>query len=208
MHMRIKLLLAALGAALLLTAAVGTASARRLAIGPPEEIHFRLRFPIMKFIPTGGTVVKCELTLEGSFHSRTITKVEGQLIGFITKAEILRCETALLAKPNQETLPWHVRYISFTGTLPVITAITILVVNSSYEVREEIFGIPVTCRYKPASLRFINSIEAGGKITGQAPGAEMINSETAGCPALKLEKEGITIVDTKLGRSITVVLVA
>jgi hypothetical protein len=84
------------------------------------------------------------VTVEGSFHSKTISKVSGQLIGFITTAEApLTCfeggEVAILngVEPlpgggtATNSLPWHIRYDSFSGTLPVIAGIRIQIVGAA-----------------------------------------------------------------------------
>jgi len=63
----------------------------------------------------------CHLTLEGSLHTRTMAKVTGTLIGYVTRAIAGQCTVA--TRPLAETLPWHVRYESFSGRLPDITLV-------------------------------------------------------------------------------------
>lgn len=74
--------------------------------------------------------VICPLTLEGSFHSRSFAKVPGALIGYITRARLEEesCSGGE-ARYLQETLPWHLQYASFSGTLPNITSITTNVIG-------------------------------------------------------------------------------
>jgi hypothetical protein len=145
MKARSKLSLAALVAAASLATAVSTAGARRIEF---SENHIRAVWTAAeraRFIDAGGTyAIECQLTVEGSFHSRTLSKVSGQLIGFITVAEApLTCfaggEIAILngveplpggeAAPN--TLPWHIRYDSFRGALPRIEGIRIQIIDAS-----------------------------------------------------------------------------
>jgi hypothetical protein len=155
-----KLLLAALGAMVLLGALVSTASAGRLSSSSQtlrstfREVRFRMPF----FTPN------CQVTLEGSLHSRTIAKVAGSLIGYINRAILGPCSSGT-ATILSETLPWHVRYLSFSGTLPSISSIRINVVNASFRIREP-FGITCLARStatEPAIGTFTR--EAGGALT-------------------------------------------
>jgi hypothetical protein len=78
---------------------------------------------------------KCPVTLEGSFHSATIRKVAGALIGYISRAAVGNGEppcTGGRATFNQETLPWHLTYASFGGTLPRITELTLNLIRASF----------------------------------------------------------------------------
>jgi hypothetical protein len=142
MRTRSKVLLAALAAAVVLGALASDAGARRFEV---SEQHFRAVFENLKFIGSIGTSfeIVCRTTLEGSFHSRTISKVCGQLIGFITRAFVQRPCTGggevwfLNGSEVQEgvtlgqTLPWHIRYDGFAGVLPRITRINIQVISYS-----------------------------------------------------------------------------
>src|SRR5215207_2963869 len=82
-----KLLLAVAGATVLLGALVSTASATRLA---SSSQTLRAGFARVNFTGPFGTT-ECALTLEGSLHSRTITKTIGSLIGLITRAVLGAC---------------------------------------------------------------------------------------------------------------------
>jgi hypothetical protein len=106
---------------------VTTATARTLSIGPSQS--FRETFNDLE-LRTLEIRDDCRLTLEGSLHARTMAKVAGSLIGYITRVRTGQCTvgTTLLT----ETLPWHVRYESFSGTLPNIT---LLVVRFRYAFR-------------------------------------------------------------------------
>jgi len=96
---------------------VSTATARNLSV---SNQNFRWTFSDLE--ETAGELRNdCHVTLEGSLHSRTIRKVQGTLIGYITSVKTGQCNlgTTILT----ETLPWHVSYLGFSGTLPEITLI-------------------------------------------------------------------------------------
>jgi hypothetical protein len=144
MRNRSKLVLAALTAAVALGALVGAASANRLALSSQTD---RATWSAMTFEGFGefGTVI-CRVTIEGSFHSRTISKVAEALIGYNNRASVEEAAcTGGRARINAESLPWHVRYEGFTGTLPNITAINERLVGSEFTV---VSSIGITCRYK------------------------------------------------------------
>jgi hypothetical protein len=84
---------------------VTTATARTLSIGPSQQ--FRETFNDIES-SFGEIRNDCRLTLEGSLHARTIAKVAGALLGYITRFATGQCTqgTTILT----ETLPWHVRY--------------------------------------------------------------------------------------------------
>ena len=136
MHTSLKTGLLALTAALLLATAVSTATARNLSL---NSTTFRVTWREIQF---DTDRVVCELTLEGSFHYRTIAKVRGSLIGLITKAIIRHpCQVSEgwmdneterpLGAAIRNTLPWHLTYEEFLGTLPRITGTVVLIRNMS-----------------------------------------------------------------------------
>jgi len=133
--MSVKLLLTALAASLLFAAAVSTASATRLSV---SNQNIRATWTSLEFVTPGVVTVRCKVTLEGSFHTRTIAKVARALIGAVTKG-VVKQETCTngsgatfngveryngTTAPN--TLPWHLTYESFTGTLPAIATVSVL----------------------------------------------------------------------------------
>lgn len=201
MHFHINLRVAALLSAALLAAAVGSAAANRLSM---TETKFRIAYSPISFVPSFGSTVRCPVTLEGSFHSRTSTKTAGALAGFITRASLGTCESGR-ARINTETLPWHVQYVSFRGALPGITSIEQATIRPSWEVDGEIFGLTVTCRYTGSRQLAINTRENRGVITKHEPGTESVSSETAGCPSGRLS--GTASVKTPTGGTISVSLI-
>jgi hypothetical protein len=133
MVIRSRLLLVSVMTAAVLLVAVGSASARRLQL----STHLFLAiWTSLEFVIEGSSPILCPVTLEGSFHSRTLSKVSGQLIGYITKAKVQAVCTNGNASVLSETLPWHVRYSSFIGALPSITGVALQMVGMSMSIEE------------------------------------------------------------------------
>jgi hypothetical protein len=169
MRNSVKLVLTALAAALLLASAVSSASARSLRV---TSQLFRVTWSRLEFINTEtGVTIRCQVTLEGSFHSATIAKVERALIGAITRATVKEAScTNGRARPNNETLPWHVTYENFAGTLPNITAVGLLLSRISFNL--EIAGGLCTGRYGIATDNISGTATrntTSGAITTLAP---------------------------------------
>ena len=136
-----KLLLAVVGATVLLGALVSSASARNFSVSSQTNTAL---FTRLDFIG-GFDTVECEVKISGSFHSRTQVKSVGTLVGYITEATVLRCARGS-ATINQASLPWHRRYAGFAGTLPRITGQTENVSGAEWTIREPVFGITCTVR--------------------------------------------------------------
>jgi len=130
-----KLLLATIGATVLLGALVSSASARTFSI---SNQFSRTAFRAVTFGGAFGNIT-CPITFEGSLHSRIIPKVLGTLIGYITRADIGSCSFGR-ATILRETLPWHVRYLSFSGVLPNITQLRFNVIGFSLRIQEPFAG--------------------------------------------------------------------
>jgi hypothetical protein len=121
MRNRSKLLLAALTAAVTLGALVSSSTANRLAL---SSQGYKATWPSFELVGGPFGTVRCPVTMEGSFHSRTLSKVSEQLVGYVSGVTVgtTSC-TGGRARALLEALPWHVRYETFIGTLPEITAI-------------------------------------------------------------------------------------
>lgn len=166
-----KSLLAAASTMVLLAAFVSTASANRLSSNAVRttaiwrEVIFRGPFG----------EANCNLTLEGSVHSATITKTPGLLIGYITRASIERCVVGG-ATVLQETLPWHVRYRGFTGTLPNISSIITEVIGAGFRIRETngVLCLSLTSVEEPGIGTY--NREARGVVTSVTQGGEIRTS--------------------------------
>jgi hypothetical protein len=155
-----------------------------------------------------GATIRCRVTLEGSFHSLTVTKVSGQLIGAVTRAifDEPNC-TGGKQRALSEKLPWHVKYISFTGTLPNITRVTIALIGVQWLV--EAFGF-VSCLYTSSDARPFRGIitrEAGGVATSIAAEGR-ISSNTGGCPEIEYSGSSGTVTNETGTVNSTITLVA
>lgn len=164
-----KLLIAALSATALLAALVSTASAREFT---SSSQTLRSQFREVRFALPFGTT-NCQVTLEGSLHSQTIAKSPGALIGYITRAILGPC-SAGTATILTETLPWHVQYGSFTGSLPTISSLRINVIGSAFRVREPV-GIITCLARSTASSPAVGTFnrEAGGALTNAEIGGTL-----------------------------------
>ena len=149
-----KLVLAALTAAVVLASSVGTASARSLST---SESAYSIPWTSLEFTTEVATA-RCRLTLEGSFHSRTLAKTARILVGAISRAVIGHpctggegwfdngIETEPLGTaPNR--LPYHQTYEFFTGTLPTISTLGILLSRFSFVIQATVLGVSARCRY-------------------------------------------------------------
>jgi len=196
-----KLLLAGLCATFLLAAAVSTASANHLSVN--EQRH-RIVWREIQWVASAGSTITCELTLEGSFHSRTIAKVANALIGHINRASIGTCRGGS-ATVHTETLPWHEQYHSFTGTLPRITSVTIGFVGIRWRFRNSVEECEAGTTQSEQGLGIIglgaegeaNSIELSGSValrgnflcnfaTASFRGAGSVKSSTGGTIVVRL----------------------
>ncbi len=162
----------------LLCVLTSAASANRLS---STSRTLRASWRTLEFIPPAGETVRCPVTLEGSLHSSTITKVAGALIGYITRASVASAScsgshwTVLTG-----TLPWHIRYRGFAGTLPNITKLETTLIGFAILV-EGTFG--VECLYLSTTTEPLNINYARNTTTHALASAEVtgeINS-TTGC---------------------------
>lgn len=171
-----RTLLALAGATVLLGALVGVASAGKLSASSQA---LRATFASLEFAGGFGTT-RCPITLEGSFHQRTTSKVVGSLVGHLTRATAGACSQGSVTVLT-ETLPWHIRYSSFTGTLPNITSVRANIVGSAFRVREP---LGVTClarstEAEPTSVAF-NREASGVLTTAVVSGAIRVGAECGG----------------------------
>jgi len=150
-----------LSAALILSVAVGTAAARNFSI---SNQNFRITWSPLH-LTAGEFENDCHVTLEGSFHSRTIAKVLGTLLGYVTRVFIQRCTLSTSTGLN---LPWHIRYSGFIGALPNIQRIRVHLIDASFLI--SVLGIG--CLYRSTAARpAVGDLirEAGGAVTSLEP---------------------------------------
>jgi hypothetical protein len=172
-----KLLLTALGAAAVLGALVSAASANRIAL---SNQTFRATWTWEFVEPIGFIALRCPVTIEGSFHSRTMSKVLEQLIGYVTQATLAetRC-TGGSARILTETLPWHIRYNGFGGTLPAITRINIRIVGLAFLMQLPLPEGMQRCLYKSTAASPFKGVVNRNTTTGEAT---TLTPETARIP--------------------------
>jgi hypothetical protein len=209
-----KLLLAALTAALVLAAAVSTASGTRLETSSQS---IRTVWTSLEFTGFGGLFgIRCPVTLEGTVHSRTISKVSGQLIGFITRASLgeASCSGGSVTT-LPASLPWHLRYDSFRGALPRIEGVRIQIIGYSWRLRVRILGSEVLCLYKSTERGpLFGILEVNGetgRIEGLKAGEETeipILEGIGACPATAQFRGRASVTVLGAVTAITVRLVA
>jgi hypothetical protein len=216
MPKRTRIIIGGLITALALAAAVGTANARRLAM---TENHFLSHFRELTF-EGGGNQIICPVSIEGSFHQKTLEKIVGSLIGYISEARVHRAcsgageawiqSTQERGAGESESLPWHIVYERFIGALPNITGIELLLDNALFLV----ILAGVRCVYRATTVSPMKGIvnrEAGGKATGLRANENKPIPKAEGsflCPGSgKLIGTGI-VGDQVTYREITITLVA
>lgn len=135
MSKRSRFALAAVLASACMAVVAGSAHANRLELSAQT---FRMTWQEVFRLREGGVTGECFVTLEGSFHSRTFAKVTSVLIGFLTRATMGTCRNATV-RFLTETLPWHVQYTGFNGSLPNITFLLIQIIEASIFLRTGMF---------------------------------------------------------------------
>jgi hypothetical protein len=191
MRVHTKLLLAAFAASSLLAFAVAAASAREFTT---DETRFLAQWTALTLrarVLGGEVVIRCPVSLEGSFHSATIRKVAESLIGYVTQAiaKVESC-TGGRAQPRQTSLPWHIRYESFEGVLPNINKINLRLVGAGFTILE-----PVRCEYttsatNPARGELALGADHRTVTELTANSTARIPSSTIGCPEGVFEGRG------------------
>jgi hypothetical protein len=184
MPMKSKLILASLAATLLMATALGSASARVFSL---TNRNYRIVWRPLEFIEPNARfgTVRCPVTLEGSFHSSTISKVENALMGYVSRATTAATScTGGSLTIHQESLPWRVTYRGFTGMLPSITEIIFSLLGPSMTIHEAVFTCNVTVTNEHASFGriFIEIMGGGGRELEYFAMDETLIPVT-GCPA-------------------------
>jgi len=134
------------------------ASAGRLSV---NEDDFKLIWPESEDInfTAGGATTECSVTLLGSFHRGSVSKTAGALTGMVTQATIGDCDNGTVIIDVRP--PWHMRYVSFSGTLPNMSGIVTSLTGQRYTINHEGSGLTcITVANSPANGRV--NIGAGG----------------------------------------------
>lgn len=154
-------------AAAALSAAVSGASANRLSV---SSQNFRMVWRSLVFKNTiNAGVVLCPITLEGSFHSATISKTVGALIGYVKRASVRGEEPPCIGGTMSvlaASLPWHITYFAFTGTLPTIRTMHILLPSLQIQVHIRESLTCLASAEARTSLWIRVPLDASGRATG------------------------------------------
>jgi len=132
MPTKIRITLTALATTLLLATATTTATAGRLSIDDRDFYVFWNDSSQRISFNAGGSAIACEVTLLGSFHSNTIRKVTRLLGGTIEHVDVDEAGCSNGTVDINGTLPWHVSYEGFTGTLPAISVVRALLTGLDF----------------------------------------------------------------------------
>jgi hypothetical protein len=187
---RRKLIVTALAASAMLALAVGTAHAGWLSI---SEREFDVRWREMIFANNvNSATLRCAMTLLGTFHSSTIRKIRGLLGGAIDHVVLAPEPNATPATRTPctggavtiltETLPWHLRYDSFSGALPRITLLKVQLINASFRSFLSTDGVTCLTRTDAAEPARANIVanETTGQLVTVTPEGE-IRADDATC---------------------------
>jgi hypothetical protein len=184
---------------------VSSAWANRIEI---NANNFRISFlpgePEVISNNAGLETVRCPVTLEGTLHSRTIQKVSGALIGYVTKAFIRggngagEC-TGGRARFFSETLPWHVDFVGFSGILPNVTSLTFMILGLKLGVEPNGSGVNCTATSSASEPHlYLLHVEAGA--VTEATGMGTIRLAGPGpCGLARATAEGTTRMVSLLG---------
>jgi len=181
-----RILFAAVVAAVTLGALVGVAGANRLSVSTRT---FSATWSPMTFTGGGFATTRCNVTLAGSLHSSTFTKTVGSLVGYITGASINACSGGE-ARANDETLPWHIRYAAFTGTLPNISSVRHNIVGFRFEAYNGL-----RCRYTSTAAAPVVggfNLGVGGGLTSVSISNTPITSPDQFCPTIALSGSSVS----------------
>jgi hypothetical protein len=170
MRKSVKFALSTVTAMLLLCGAISSASSRSISV---SDQSFRVSWSSLEFQVREVTTIRCRVTLEGSFHTRTIAKVARALIGAISRAIVSHPCTggeAWMDNGVENTpggrfnrLPFHFTYENFVAPtgLPNITAIGVLLSRTSFVIQA---GGLCTGRYGTSedNISLVAAIRRGG----------------------------------------------
>jgi hypothetical protein len=207
----------ALAAAAIVAAIAG---ARNLSM---SDGNIRATFREFRSGGSGGSVdIRCPLTLEGSFHSRTYAKVRSTLVGQITRAAmghpctgtggemyVLNGVEVQEGRAVPNSLPWHLRYFAFSGTLPRLSSVTFDIVGFSWIYPP--FG--EICLYRSTEAnpaRFVWNVASEGRVTGiqaESTPPVLLNSGGFLCPREITYANSGTIARLNTSTAITITLI-
>lgn len=198
-------LLLTVSVATLVAVLSGIASASRFSIGEPR---FRATYTNFRFYNVGTLEIRCPVTLEGSFHSATIRKLQGALVGFITRASVVSASCTGTGGGTSmrwltTRLPWHIKYETFTGMLPNIATILYRVFEMEFALNYTVMGVPLECLYrttepKPLIMTFTYN-EVARELRQANPGLEELTNSGGGMACSRIWVTGESASLTRLG---------
>jgi len=144
-----------------LALAAGTCSASRFEITNALN-GFKGLWTRMNFSGGFGTV-ECEVLIEGQFLRWTNYKLVGLQYGNVLISEVLRCARGGMTIAT-ETLPWPILYRSYTGSLPIPSALSMTIIGMGFRIREPFFGATCTVRPETSSVILTGGITIAGVI--------------------------------------------
>ena len=187
-----KPLRAVLAAACLLMLVAGAAGARNLSM---TEGEFQIQWAGLEFRNNlGAPPLVCPATLSGRFHNRTFSKVSGSLIGFVENVSIFQNgRTTSVCRGGEvtiltESLPWHVTYGGFFGTLPNIRNVRVNILGAAFRINME--GVATCLIRTEASEPFVGFIAtAPESASGPLSASGRILASDATCRPLGIRVE-------------------
>lgn len=156
MSICLRVAAAVVAATSLMALAAGASSAARLS---STTQNVTTNFRQLQFGAEGLATASCNVTVEGSMHSRTTTKTAERLLGYIIRVTTASCSNPMTIL--SETLPWHFRYTSFSGSLPNITLLTLTAIGVSARI-----NLASTCLMRANVVGNFSRNTATGGITG------------------------------------------
>lgn len=195
-----------------LLAATSSAYARSLSL---TNRQFRAVWaPMTLSEPFGFYVIRCNLTMEGSFHEATFAKAIGTLVGNVTRASMSHpctggeswiwngTEGALTGATS---LPWPITYQAFVGTLPNITSISL----SIHQPKLTISSFACLGTFEKANWVMVANRSAFGTMTWSSSGTGGVTwTRLAGScpePAAQGTSTTVTLLGTTTGITLTLI---
>ncbi|HEX7291518.1 MAG TPA: hypothetical protein VF250_10370 [Conexibacter sp.] len=207
MRLHKDFLLIALAGAVTVLMFTGPALARNISLLNGER-GFRITWTELTWVRE----VRCRVTLEGTWHGRSLAKTVSALVGYVTRATIQsEACTGGRATVLSRTLPWHMRYSSFTGTLPNITVLTFGIIGMGIGLHINSSGLDclmLSEEAEPLFLGFTVGTVAGAlrELTGVAPSEAgvTLTGELGFCELWTAEMGSFTREVTVLSGTVTV----
>jgi len=207
MKRHVQLALAGIAATLLLGLAANPTFAGRLSL---TARTIKIVWPRLEFNDETGTArATCPVTLQGSFHSSTMRKTVGAVLGYVNGHETGRCSFGEAEFERGISGVWSIQYVGFTGTLPSLSGFTVKIVGVKYWFTA--FNNEICTYYEAGSeqVKGTFQIEERARITGFALDTMVFLPKTGlqfFCPA-RSRQRGTGTVTTVTGGELGVHLI-